>query len=114
MRLKKLAKDIMEFDFSFMGLYNIIKDNFLTIVGILAVFKPKLLFNIIKGSLFGLAKVIDNFGKDAKKAIKQSEWVKYLGKLKGSFAGLKEKGFGKFKKREDQIKRLVQGSLDKF
>ena len=116
MRLKKLGKDIMEFDFSFMGLYNIIKDNFLTIVGILAVFKPKLLFNIIKGSLFGLAKVIDSFGKETTKATKQSGMGKVFGKLKGSFASLK-KGVAKFGSRIKQEAHLglyKKGTLDKI
>ena len=116
MRLKKLGKDIMEFDFSFMGLYNIIKDNFLTIVGILAVFKPKLLFNIIKGSLFGLAKVIDNFGKETTKATEQSGMGKVFGKLKGSFASLK-KGVAKFGSRIKQEAHLglyKKGTLDKI
>jgi len=120
MRLKKLAKDIMEFDFSFMGLYNIIKDNFLTIVGILAVFKPKLLFNIIKGSLFGLAGLIDKVGKDADDTVKKSRMGRVLGKLKGSFAGLKGSisGFGQSLKKfgrgfKLQMRLLQRGSLDK-
>ena len=116
MRLKKLGKDIMEFDFSFMGLYNIIKDNFLTIVGILAVFKPKLLFNIIRASLFGLAKVIDSFGKETTKATKQSGMGKVFGKLKGSFASLK-KGVAKFGSRIKQEAHLglyKKGTLDKI
>lgn len=115
MRLKKLGKDIMEFDFSFMGLYNIIKDNFLTIVGILAVFKPKLLFNIIKGSLFGLAKVIDSFGKETTKATQQTKMGKVFGKLKGSFAGLK-KGIGRVTSRitEESKKGIGKGTFDTF
>ena len=116
MRLKKLGKDIMEFDFSFMGLLDIITGNFLTIVGILAVFKPKLLFNIIKGSLFGLAKVIDNFGKETTKATEQSGMGKVFGKLKGSFASLK-KGVAKFGSRIKQEAHLglyKKGTLDKI
>lgn len=115
MRLKKLGKDIMEFDFSFMGLYNIIKDNFLTIVGILAVFKPKLLFNIIRASLFGLAKVIDSFGKETKKATKQTKFGKVFSMLKGSFTGLK-KGIGRVTSRitEESKKGFGKGTIDTF
>ena len=90
--LKDLVTDIMglfEGEFTFGKLFTVIKDNFLTILGVLAVLKPKMLFNLIKSSLFGLAGLIDNIGKQADDTVKQTKFGKVFGKLKGSFIGLK-------------------------
>ena len=90
--LKDLVTDIMglfEGEFTFGKLFTVIKDNFLTILGVLAVLKPKMMFNLIKSSLFALAGLIDNIGKQADDTVKQTKFGKVFGKLKGSFIGLK-------------------------
>jgi len=116
LRLKKLVTDIMglfEGEFTFGKLFDVIKDNFLTILGVLTVLKPKMMFNLIKSSLFGLAGLIDKVGKDGDDAVKQSKMSKAFGKLKSSFKGLGEglKNFGN--KISTGIENLKKGSADK-
>ena len=55
--LKEFYDDIMEFDFTLTGengLIALIKDNFLVLLGALAILKPKLLFNLGKAAFMGL------------------------------------------------------------
>jgi len=55
--LEAFYEDIKEFDFTLTGengLFKLIKDNFLVLLGALAILKPKLLFNLAKTAFFGL------------------------------------------------------------
>ena len=116
--LKKLVTDIMglfEGEFTFGKLFTVIRENFLTILGVLAVLKPKMMFNLIKSSLFGLAGLIDNIGKQADDTVKQTKFGKVFGKLKGSFTGLKN-SLGNFadKIKTESTKSFGKGSIDKI
>ena len=119
LRLKKLVTDIMglfEGEFTFGKLFTVIRENFLTILGVLAVLKPKMMFNLIKSSLFALAGLIDNIGKQADDTVKQTKFGKIFGKLKDSFKGLTS-GIGKIGdriKQEAHLGLYKKGTIDKF
>jgi|DEB0MinimDraft_12_1074336.scaffolds.fasta_scaffold14189_2 hypothetical protein len=68
--LKEFYDDIMKFDFTLTGengLLALIKDNFLVLLGALAILKPKLVFNLVKMVLSGIYKSLLFMATDLQK-----------------------------------------------
>ena len=91
--LKQLFGDIatLSQDFTIGGLIDVVKNNFLTLIGILTAFKPKMMFNLAKKAVLGLAGMFDG----AANFLKDGGVSKALKSVGGSFKGMK-KGLGEF------------------
>ena len=113
-------------DFTVGGLIDLIKNNFLTLISILTLLKPKLMFNLAKKAIMGMASMFDG----AAKFIKEGKMDKILGSVGGSLKGMKaglsnyanslKDGFGNFTKsmKRQSVEALHfgqkgKGSLDK-
>ena len=93
--LKQLFGDIatLSQDFTVGGLIDLVKNNFLTLIGILTAFKPKMMFNLAKKAVMGLAGMFDG----AAAFIKDGGISKALKGVSGSLKGMRD-GMGKFAK----------------
>ena len=91
--LKQLFGDIQTLsqDFTIGGLIDVVKNNFLTLITLLTAFKPKMMFNLAKKAVMGLARMFDG----AAKFIKDGKISKSLKGVDASFKGMKG-GFSKF------------------
>jgi hypothetical protein len=95
--LKQLFGDIQTLsqDFTIGGLIDVVKNNFLTLITLLTAFKPKMMFNLAKKAVMGLARMFDG----AAKFIKD-------GTISKSFSGMK-KGLGEFGRKLSIQSRLA-------
>jgi len=112
--LKQLFGDIatLSQDFTVGGLIDLVKNNFLTLIGILTAFKPKMMFNLAKKAVMGLAGMFDG----AANFFKEGGMDKILSSVGGSLKGMRE-GLGNFAKslkRNSALGTLgMEGSMDK-
>ena len=100
-------------DFTVGGLIDLIKNNFLTLISILTLLKPKLMFNLAKKAIMGLAGMFDGAGK----FLKDGGMNKILGSVGGSLKGMRE-GLGNFAKSLKRNSALgnfggMDGDMDK-
>ena len=92
--LKAFYDDVMKFDGTLTGengLLAIIKNNFLVLLGALAILKPTLIFNLLKGAFFAIYKSIGFISSELRGnafKVKGAKTKAMFGKLKMGFKGI--------------------------
>ena len=111
-------------DFTVGGLIDLIKNNFLTLISILTLLKPKLMFNLAKKAIMGMASMFDGAANFFKEGGMDKILDSVGGSLKGMKAGLSnyanslKDGFGNFTKNmKNNVKKFkefgLEGGFDK-